>query len=860
MATPAPRCGSGNARGRVIGTLRVIVITLLPIVSGQDLELNQVLRGAAESLGRHDYAECQELARSAIDIDARVPEAHALLARALTYDSKYALAERALRTATDELGIHALHKDLGQLFQYMLDPPKNTAAIEQYQRYLSHFAEDAGIHNDVALLYAGENLPDAAVKHYRLAISLDSNPPTDYRARTNLGLLLVRMPGSSRESWAEGIDLQAEAIDIAKRLSQLHNDSQAHRDLPTLLLNMGSVVDSAHQRAGPTTTAPPVSYWHKALSLNPNLTLSLDAIANKHAGAGEHEQAFDYYDRAVEAARSPTNQGTPHYGPALAAAIRIKAATLLPRVYGSSDKILQWRWRYMRRLQALLEEDAASLQIADNPARAALDMGYYLVYQGLENRRPREMLAKIYLKACPSLGGGMDGSSTEETYGDEQSAMTVTAGSIPALGRRFRVGFFSEYWSEHTTTKLLGQVLTGLARDKYHSELSVELISTAQAPRVSFTKDLEASVGPILQVPGVLDLAESRRMIRDRDLDVLVFAEIGMGMSAYFLAFAAKTLAKRTVAFWGHGVTSGIDTIDYFVTSRMFHGVVASSAGVAAVAQAAWTERLYLMNSITTAFEMPPEPSLEYVVDLRDLCGISNGDPHFYLAPTSLYKFHPLMDIPLSRLLIKDRRAVLVMVEGNEMKWSRKIVGRLREAVKRRVYAMNAGGAHAEASYHATDPNAIANDAGSRIVVVPAMRRKRYLSFLKAGHVVALPFPTTSAVTAMETIAAGTPFVTLGESSSSYLLQHYAPALLAQLGMSESDARDCCIALDLDDYADKLFRFANDGAFRERISAVFREKSYLLFGDEAHRIVVEDWAIMFRNISTRPRPRSIESK
>jgi len=97
MATPAPRCGSGNARGRVIGTLRVIVITLLPIVSGQDLELNQVLRGAAESLGRHDYAECQELARSAIDIDARVPEAHALLARALTYDSKYALAERALR-------------------------------------------------------------------------------------------------------------------------------------------------------------------------------------------------------------------------------------------------------------------------------------------------------------------------------------------------------------------------------------------------------------------------------------------------------------------------------------------------------------------------------------------------------------------------------------------------------------------------------------------------------------------------------------------------------------------------------------------------------------------------------------------
>ena len=135
------------------------------------------------------------------------------------------------------------------------------------------------------------------------------------------------------------------------------------------------------------------------------------------------------------------------------------------------------------------------------------------------------------------------------------------------------------------------------------------------------------------------------------------------------------------------------------------------------------------------------------------------------------------------------------------------------------------------------------------------MKREKYLSFLQAGHVVALPFPTTSSVTAMETIAAGTPFVTLGASSSSYLLQHYAPALLAQLGMTDEDAHSCCIASDLEDYANKLLRFGNDPVQRERVAAVFRERAHMIFGEEAHKTIVAEWVDMFRVITSRPRPR-----
>jgi hypothetical protein len=52
------------------------------------------------------------------------------------------------------------------------------------------------------------------------------------------------------------------------------------------------------------------------------------------------------------------------------------------------------------------------------------------------------------------------------------------------------------------------------------------------------------------------DAAPSRRQIRDLRLDVLVFGEIGMDGASYFLAHSR--LAKRSVVFWGHAITSGV--------------------------------------------------------------------------------------------------------------------------------------------------------------------------------------------------------------------------------------------------------------------------------------------------------------
>lgn len=56
-----------------------------------------------------------------------------------------------------------------------------------------------------------------------------------------------------------------------------------------------------------------------------------------------------------------------------------------------------------------------------------------------------------------------------------------------------------------------------------------------------------------------MSLTEMKLVISQLNLDIIVFGEIGMDLDTYFLGF--NRLAKKSVVFWGHAITSGI--LDY---------------------------------------------------------------------------------------------------------------------------------------------------------------------------------------------------------------------------------------------------------------------------------------------------------
>uniref|UniRef100_K3WET7 Uncharacterized protein n=1 Tax=Globisporangium ultimum (strain ATCC 200006 / CBS 805.95 / DAOM BR144) TaxID=431595 RepID=K3WET7_GLOUD len=204
----------------------------------------------------------------------------------------------------------------------------------------------------------------------------------------------------------------------------------------------------------------------------------------------------------------------------------------------------------------------------------------------------------------------------------------------------------------HSVGLLMQGVITHLPRDAF--EVIVIIYDDNQ--RDELTELVLNSADNVVFLSH--QLHEARLQIADLELDVLVFTEIGMDLQTYFLAFSR--LALRTAMFWGHAVTSGIDTVDYFVSSKLFYDVQAeplsanSHAG-ANEQQSKYTECVFEMGHLTTYFLPPliPQEQATPTSDtlLRESLGLPPKGvlPVMILIPQTLYKFHPDFDRLIER-------------------------------------------------------------------------------------------------------------------------------------------------------------------------------------------------------------------
>ncbi len=215
-------------------------------------------------------------------------------------------------------------------------------------------------------------------------------------------------------------------------------------------------------------------------------------------------------------------------------------ATLLPEFTASEAEREEWRSRYRKGLERLALDPPA---ISDPMEVGAT--GFYLPYHGCNDRSLQEALARIYAGACPAL-------QFQAAHCDQPR---------PRPGERpFRIGFVSYFLRRHTIAKLWGEVMTRLDSERFHVTLfSLSPTEDAESRR------LEAGVDRFVHLPR--SLAVARDAIADAKLDLVYYTDIGMEPLTYFLAFAR--LAPVQCVTWGHPQTTGIPTVDYFVSSQL---------------------------------------------------------------------------------------------------------------------------------------------------------------------------------------------------------------------------------------------------------------------------------------------------
>lgn len=97
-----------------------------------------------------------------------------------------------------------------------------------------------------------------------------------------------------------------------------------------------------------------------------------------------------------------------------------------------------------------------------------------------------------------------------------------------------------------------------------------------------FTRKFRESSTHFIELSG--DRGEAAQQVIEWDVDVLIYPSIGM--DAWIMLFAHQRLAPIQCMLWGHPITSGLKSIDYFIGSGkdrdqfmyhfMYHNVTAN--------------------------------------------------------------------------------------------------------------------------------------------------------------------------------------------------------------------------------------------------------------------------------------------
>jgi protein O-GlcNAc transferase len=333
-------------------------------------------------------------------------------------------------------------------------------------------------------------------------------------------------------------------------------------------------------------------------------------------------------------------------------------------------------------------------------------------------------------------------------------------------------------------------LITRLPRDDFQ----VTLFSIGQHDD-PIGREVAASADRYVVVPRDLRLA--RRAVLKNAVDVLLFTNIGMDQTTYSLAFSR--LAPVQCTTWGHPETTGIETIDYFISSDLME---------TPAADAYYSERLVRLPSLTFYYYRSQLPH-----DLADRAAFGlDATARLYACPQSIYKFHPDFDAALAGILRRDPQGQVVLIQ-----WA---YPRADELLRRRfARAMP--------------------DVADRIMFIPRLQQPQFMNFLTLIDVMLDPFPYGGGNSSLEAFSFGVPVVTL---PTELLRGRITQAFCRRLGIEQ------CIAGDLPDYVEIAVRLGTDGAFREQIRRRIVAGQPQLFEDES---AVRDLAQFFRDLVSK---------
>ena len=665
-----------------------------------------------------------------------------------------------------------------------------------YRQVLARQPASVLAHNNLGSILQQQGKLDAALQAYRQAVRLQPNFALGHY---NVGSVLHQQGDISTaiESYNEALqhkpDLARAHYGLGKIRRQqgqfeaaLESYQQAVQHRPDFSLAQCELGDFL-QQLGHFEQA--IAAYQQALHYQPHYPLAQHNLGNALQRQGRLREAIECYRRAIQdqpnylsayvnwgnalhqlgdvAAATPQFEAALRLQPDFAPAQIGLCMSQLPLLYANPEDIQNKRQAYTTHLTQLAQTYAsASLERRQAVAEAVGSLQpFYLAYQGLNDRA----LQKTY------------GAMLCQLMAAHYPQWTRPASPLkPQAGEKLRVGFVSGFFSNHSNWKIpIKGWVENLDRDQF------ELYGYHTRPfQDRYTHEARAAFAQFVQAP--LSFDQWCQTITQHKLHVLIFPEFGM--DPLTVQIGSLRLAPVQVSSWGHPDTSGMPTIDYFLSSDLMEPDDA---------QEYYTETLVRLPNLSihyTPLDVQPKAMTKSDIGIPD-------DAVMFWCCQSLFKYLPQYDDLFPRIAQAVDQCRFVFIEQQTEVVTQMFRQRLHTTFAQ--YGL---------------------EADQYCQFVKRLDSESFAGVTALADVFLDSVGWSGCNSSLEAIAQNMPILTL---PSKTMRSRHTRAMLHVMGM------DDMIAANEDEFVSLAIRLGQDGAYRQSVSERVAQNKSKLSGDLA---------------------------
>jgi len=469
-----------------------------------------------------------------------------------------------------------------------------------------------------------------------------------------------------------------------------------------------------------------------------------------HRDQGEHAAALAHLEKAVA------------LDPNLVQA-RWLYHLYLPAIYRDEQELHSFRSRFVEHLERLIQETPLDTEEQRRLAFLGSSWGtpHHLQYQGyddLELQKKYAQFVQRIVKSCYPNWHCLP----------RQPGDPIRVGFVSASMRACSYSRLSLGWVQYL---------------KASSDQPFQVFAYHLDPRVDFMTERYRQYADVFRhIPSGFEDA-ARQILQDQ-LDVLVYLEIGL--SPLILQLASLRLAPVQCSTWAHPVTSGLSTVDYFLSSELME----PEDG-----QKHYSETLICLPRLGTCFEkpvLPPQRRSRQDFGLRPEAVV-------YLTCQYLGKYLPQYDDLFAAIAQRVPNAQFVFLALPNAAIGRQFWQRLAQAFSARGLAIE-----------------------NHCRILPQLDHHDYLDLNRCADLMLDSYGWSGGITTLEAVAAGLPVVTC---PGQFLRGRHTYAILKRMGL------ELLIAQDLQHYEDLAVQLGRDPQFRHQIRQQVQQRRDLLFED-----------------------------